>query len=323
MGAGANLAPALLEGGTAMLKYVIKRVLLAIPLILGISLIVFGLMHLAPGDPVRMLAGREASAEVIAAISREWGFDRPFLAQYLLWLGKVLRGDFGKSIAYNLPVAFLIKSRLPFTLKLNFWATLLGLGLAFPLGVLAAAKRETWVDYAASALALVGMSMPAFWLSMVLIIVFSVKLDLLPTSGTGDWTNYVLPATALGFSWAAGLMRMIRTSLLEVLKEDYVRTARAKGLKENVVLVQHALRNALIPIITVLGTWLAYMVVGTVIVETIFAWPGLGRLLTNALLQRDFFLVQAIILMISVAVVVANLLVDLMYSLVDPRVRLD
>lgn len=323
MGAGANLAPALLEGGTAMLKYVIKRVLLAIPLILGISLIVFGLMHLAPGDPVRMLAGREASAEVIAAISREWGFDRPFLAQYLLWLGKVLRGDFGKSIAYNLPVAFLIKSRLPFTLKLNFWATLLGLGLAFPLGVLAAAKRETWVDYAASALALVGMSMPAFWLSMVLIIVFSVKLDLLPTSGTGDWTNYVLPATALGFSWAAGLMRMIRTSLLEVLKEDYVRTARAKGLKENVVLVHHALRNALIPIITVLGTWLAYMVVGTVIVETIFAWPGLGRLLTNALLQRDFFLVQAIILMISVAVVAANLLVDLMYSLVDPRVRLD
>ncbi len=306
-----------------MLKYIVKRVLLAIPLILGISLIVFGLMHLAPGDPVRMLAGREAPAEVVAAIRAEWGFDKPFFSQYLLWLGRAIRLDFGKSIATNLPVSFLIQSRLPYTLKLNFWATLLGLTIAFPLGVMAAAKRGTWVDYCSSALALVGMSMPSFWLSMVLIIVVSVKLDLLPTSGTGSWLNYILPATALGFSWAAGLMRMIRTSVLEVLKEDYVRTARAKGLRERAVLVRHALRNALIPIITVLGTWLAFMVVGTVIVETIFAWPGLGRLLTTALLQRDFFLVQAIILMISVAVVAANLLVDLMYAWVDPRVRLE
>ncbi|HBK86772.1 MAG TPA: ABC transporter permease [Firmicutes bacterium] len=216
----------------------------------------------------------------------------------------------------------MIKSRLPFTLKLNFWATLLGLAIAFPLGVLAAAKRQTWVDYVASALALVGMSMPGFWLSLVLIIVFAVKLSWLPTSGTGTWAHYVLPTAALGFSWAAGLMRMVRTSLLEVLKEDYVRTARAKGLRERVVLVKHALRNAMIPIVTVLGTWLAYMVVGTVIVETIFAWPGLGRLLTTALMQRDFFLVQAIILMISVAVVAANLLVDVLYAVIDPRVRL-
>jgi ABC-type dipeptide/oligopeptide/nickel transport system permease component len=303
-------------------KYILKRVLLAIPLILGISLIVFGLMYLSPGDPVRMLAGREASPEVIAAIRHEWGFDRPFIVQYLIWLGKVLRGDFGKSVIYNLPVSYLIGSRLPYTLKLNFWASLLGLSIAFPLGILAAAKRQTWVDYASSTLALVGMSMPSFWLALVLIIVFAVKLNLFPTSSTGSWLNYVLPAFALGFSWAAGLMRMVRTSLLEVLKEDYVRTARAKGLKERVVLVRHALRNALIPIITVLGTWLAYMVVGTVIVETIFAWPGLGRLLTTALLQRDFFLVQAIILMISMAVVAVNLLVDILYAWVDPRVRL-
>lgn len=305
-----------------MAKYILKRVLLAIPLVLGVSFIVFGLMYLSPGDPVRMLAGREASPEVIAAIRTEWGFDRPFVVQYLMWLGKVLRGDFGKSVIYNLPVSFLVSSRLPFTLKLNFWATLLGLCIAFPLGILAAAKRQTWVDYASSALAMVGMSMPSFWLSLVVIIVFSVKLDLFPTSGTGSWLHYVLPTFVLGFSWAASLMRMIRTSMLEVLKEDYVRTARAKGLKERVVLVRHGLRNALIPIITVLGTWLAFMIVGTVIVETIFAWPGIGRLLTTALMQRDFFLVQAVILMMSVAVVAANLLVDVLYAWVDPRVRL-
>lgn len=305
-----------------MLKYVIKRILLAIPLVLGISFIVFGLMYLAPGDPVRMLAGREASPVVIAAIRHEWGFDRPFIVQYFMWLGKVLRGNLGTSVIYGMPVSYMIRSSLPDTLKLNFWATLIGLAIAFPLGIIAAAKRQTWVDYGASALALIGMSMPSFWLSLVLIIVFAVKLNLFPTSGTGNWSNYVLPAFALGFSWSAGLMRMVRTSVLEVLKEDYIRTARAKGLRESVVLVRHALRNALIPIITVLGTWLAYMIVGTVIVETIFAWPGLGRLLTTALLQRDFFLVQAIILMISVAVVAANLIVDLLYAWVDPRVRL-
>ncbi|NLY53421.1 MAG: ABC transporter permease [Firmicutes bacterium] len=305
-----------------MLKYVMRRILVAIPLVLGISFVVFGLMHLAPGDPVRILAGREATQEVIDSISREWGFDKPFLVQYFVWLGRALRGDMGRSVISQLPVSFLIKSSLGYTLKLNFWATLLGLAVAFPLGILAAAKRQTWIDYTASALALVGMSMPGFWLSLVLIIVFAVKLGWFPTSGTGTWAHYVLPAAALGFSWAAGLMRMVRTSLLEVLREDYVRTARAKGLRERVVLVRHALRNALIPIITVLGTWLAYMVVGTVIVETIFAWPGLGRLLTTALLQKDFFLVQAIILMISVAVVAANLLVDIMYAVVDPRVRL-
>ncbi len=305
-----------------MLKYVVRRILLAIPLVLGISLLVFGLMHLAPGDPVRMLAGREAPQEVIDSIRREWGFDKPFLVQYFTWLSKVLRGDMGRSVISQLPVSYLIKSRLPYTLKLNFWATLLGLAIAFPLGVIAAAKRQTWVDYAASAFALVGMSMPGFWLALVLIIVFAVQLNWFPTSGTGTWAHYVLPTATLGFSWAAGLMRMVRTSLLEVLKEDYVRTARAKGLREKVVLVKHALRNALIPIVTVLGTWLAYMVVGTVVIETIFAWPGLGRLLTTALLQRDFFLVQAIILMISVAVVAANLLVDVLYAVIDPRVRL-
>ncbi|HHW98771.1 MAG TPA: ABC transporter permease [Firmicutes bacterium] len=305
-----------------MFKYVVRRILLAIPLVLGISLLVFGLMHLAPGDPVRMLAGREAPQEIIDSIRREWGFDKPFIVQYFTWLGKVLRGDMGRSVISQLPVSYLIKARLPYTLKLNFWATLLGLAIAFPLGVVAAAKRQTWVDYAASAFALVGMSMPGFWLALVLIIVFAVQLSWFPTSGTGTWMHYVLPATTLGLSWAAGLMRMVRTSLLEVLKEDYVRTARAKGLREKIVLVKHALRNALIPIVTVLGTWLAYMVVGTVVVETIFAWPGLGRLLTTALMQRDFFLVQAIILMISIAVVAANLLVDVLYAAIDPRVRL-
>lgn len=305
-----------------MFKYVVRRVLVAIPLILGISFLVFGLMHLAPGDPVRMLAGREAPPEIIAAIRQEWGFDKPFLVQYFVWLGKVLRGDMGRSVISQMPVSALIKARLPYTLKLNFWATLLGLAVAFPMGVLAASKRQTWVDYLTSAFSLIGMSMPSFWLALVLIIVFAVKLSWFPTSGTGTWAHYVLPASALGLSWAAGLMRMVRTSLLEVLKEDYVRTARAKGLRERIVLVKHALRNAMIPIVTVLGTWLAYMIVGTVIIETIFAWPGLGRLLTTGLMQRDFFLVQAIILMISVAVVAANLLVDVLYAVLDPRVRL-
>lgn len=305
-----------------MAKYIFKRILLAIPLVLAISFIVFGLMYLAPGDPVRMAAGREASPEVIAQISREWGFDRPFLVQYFVWLGKMLTGDMGKSIISKLPVSYLISTTLPYTLKLNFWATLIGLAIAFPLGLLAASRRHTWVDYLCTGIAMLGMSMPSFWVSLVLMIVFAVNLGWLPTSGTGTWLHYLLPAATLGFSWAAGLMRMVRTSMLEVLQEDYVRTARAKGLQERTVLVRHALRNALIPIVTVLGSWLALMVVGKVVVETIFAWPGLGRLLTTALLQHDVFLVQAVVLMISVAVVAANILVDVLYAAVDPRVRL-
>lgn len=306
-----------------MKKFILQRTLLALLTLFGITIIVFSLMHLAPGDPVSVIAGRETDAKIVAAIRKEWGFDQPIYIQYFTWLGKALHGDFGMSFVNRMNVTDLIASRLPYTLKLNAIASVLGLCIAFPVGILSAVKKYSVFDYVATFFALLSQSMPSFWLSLMMISLFTAKLGWLPSSGSETWLNYIMPAFVLGTTWAAGLTRIIRSSMLEVLGEDYVRTARAKGLKESVVVYRHALRNAMIPIATSLAYWIAYLVTGSVIVEVIFALPGIGRLMISSLSNRDYFVVQAVILLTSSAVLIANLAVDILYCVIDPRIRYD
>ena len=227
------------------------------------------------------------------------------------------------SFINRMNVVELIGTRLPYTLKLNLVASVIGLAIAFPVGIIAAVKKYSIFDYISTFLALLSQSMPSFWLSLMMISFFTARLGLLPSSGSETWKHYIMPATVLGTTWAAGLTRMIRSSMMEVLTEDYVRTARAKGLKESVVVYRHALRNAMVPIATSLAYWIAYLVTGSVIVEVIFALPGIGRLMISSLNNRDYFVVQAVILLTSSAVLVANLAVDVLYVVIDPRIRYD
>lgn len=306
-----------------MKKFILQRILLAFLTLFGITVIVFSLMHLAPGDPVSVIAGRETDPKIVAAIREEWGFNQPIYIQYFTWLRKALSGDFGMSFVNRMNVVDLIASRLPYTLRLNLVASVIGLAIGFPVGILSAVKKYSIFDYVSTFFALLSQSMPSFWLSLMMISILSAKLGLLPSSGSETWQHYIMPAIVLGTTWAAGLTRMIRSSMMEVLTEDYVRTARAKGLRERVVVYRHALRNAMVPIATSLAYWIAYLVTGSVIVEVIFALPGIGRLMISSLSNRDYFVVQAVILLTSSAVLIANLAVDVLYVIIDPRIRYD
>lgn len=306
-----------------MKKFILQRILLAFLTLFGITVIVFSLMHLAPGDPVSVIAGRETDPKIVAAIREEWGFNQPIYIQYFTWLRKALSGDFGMSFVNRMNVVDLIASRLPYTLRLNLVASVIGLAIAFPVGILSAVKKYSIFDYVSTFFALLSQSMPSFWLSLMMISILSAKLGWLPSSGSETWQHYIMPAIVLGTTWAAGLTRMIRSSMMEVLTEDYVRTARAKGLRERVVVYRHALRNAMVPIATSLAYWIAYLVTGSVIVEVIFALPGIGRLMISSLSNRDYFVVQAVILLTSSAVLIANLAVDVLYVIIDPRIRYD
>jgi len=305
--------------------YILKRFLLALLTTLGISMVVFSLMHLAPGDPIKSVAGRETDPVVIELLRAEWGFDKPMYLQYFTWLSRAVRGDFGVSMANRMPVTFLIKERLTYTVSLNLVATVIGLAIAFPVGILSAVKKYSLFDYIGTFLALLSQSMPSFWLSLMLIFFFSYNLEWrwIPTSGSGTWQHFILPSIVLGTGWASGLTRMIRGSMLEVLSEDYVRTARAKGLSIPIVTYRHALRNAMIPIATSLTYWFSFLIMGSVIVEQIFAWPGIGRLMVSSLSNHDYFVVQAIILLFSLAITITNLVVDILYCIIDPRIRYD
>jgi len=306
-----------------MKKFILQRILLAFLTLFGITVIVFSLMHLAPGDPVSVIAGRETDPKIVAAIREEWGFNQPIYIQYFTWLRKAVTGDFGMSFVNRMNVVDLIASRLPYTIKLNLVASVIGLSIAFPVGILSAVRKYSIFDYVSTFFALLSQSMPSFWLSLMAISIFSAKLGWFPSSGSETWQHYVMPAVILGTTWAAGLTRMIRSSMMEVLTEDYVRTARAKGLRESVVVYRHALRNAMVPIATSLAYWIAYLVTGSVIVEVIFALPGIGRLMISSLSNRDYFVVQAVILLTSSAVLIANLAVDVLYVVIDPRIRYD
>lgn len=307
----------------SMGAYIAKRVLVSVLLCLGVSMLVFLIVHMAPGDPVMMIAGLDTPPEVVAAIRREWGFDQPVYVQYLRWLQRALRMDFGVSLASRERVSYMILSRLPNTVKLNLVSYALTLAIALPVGIYSALRQYTFFDHVGTVLTLLGLSMPGFWLGLMLIILFALNLGWLPVFGMGTWQHYILPSIALGVSQAAGIMRMTRSAMLEVLNQDYVRTARSKGLAERVVIYKHVLKNASIPIVTMMGFRFAYILSGSFIVEHIFAWPGVGRLAINSLYSRDYFVVQGVVLLTAGMVVTANLAVDVVYCWLDPRIRYD
>ena len=306
-----------------MFIYLIRRLLLTVPVLLGVATLVFALIHLVPGDPAQAMLGEGASQQEVQKLRATLGLDRPLLVQYRSFLRGITRGDLGTSFRYNTPVTTQIRERFPNTAKLALAAMLVALLVAIPLGILAAVYRGTFVDHGAMTLALAGICMPNFWLGPLLAILFAVWLGWLPVSGTGTPAHLVLPAVTLGAALAAILARMTRASLLEELRELYVLAARARGLSGARAVLRHAFRNSLIPIVTIVGLQFGAVLTGTIITETIFAWPGIGRLLIQAINFRDYPLVQGCILFISVTYVAMNLITDLTYGFLDPRIRYD
>jgi ABC-type dipeptide/oligopeptide/nickel transport system permease component len=306
-----------------MARYLVRRLLLTIPVLLGVATLVFALIHLVPGDPAQSMLGEGASQEEIDQLRQKLGLDRPLLVQYQSFLTGLVRGDLGSSFRYGTPVTSEIRDRLFRTFQLAFAAMFVAMLIAVPLGILAAVFRGTAIDHAAMTMALVGISMPNFWLGPLLAILFAVYLGWLPVAGTGSLAHLVLPAITLGAALAAILARMTRASLLEELRELYVLAARARGLSRTRAIVRHAFRNSLIPVVTIVGLQFGAVLTGTIITETIFAWPGVGRLLIQAINFRDYPLVQGCILFISFTYVMMNLLTDLTYGLLDPRIRYD
>ena len=298
-----------------------RRVALTIPVLVGVATLVFSLIHFIPGDPAQAMLGEAAPEAEVAALRRQLGLDRPLLEQYSDFLGGLVRGDLGTSLRTGTPVTEQIVERLPATFELAFASMLVALVVALPLGIAAAAWRGTFVDHTAMAVAMAGMSIPNFWLGPLLAIIFAVELGWLPVSGRGGAEHVILPAFSLGLALAAMLARMTRASLLEELREPYVRAARARGISSTRAVVVHALRNSLIPIVTILGLQFGAVLTGAVITETIFSWPGIGRLLIQSIGFRDYPLVQGCILLIAVTYVAVNLITDLAYGLLDPRIR--
>jgi len=292
-----------------------------IPVVWIVVSAVFLLIHIVPGDPIQQMLGEGAAGADIAAARHAYGLDVPLGQQYLHYWNRVLHGDFGKSIRYGQSVGSLVAQRYPYTLQLTLAALLVAIILALPAGVRSAQRRNKWDDRLISVVSLFGLSFPNFALGPILILIFSIALGWLPVSAAGSVDHLVLPAITMGGALAAILTRMIRTSMLEELSQDYVRTARAKGLSENVVVYRHALRNALIPVITVLGLQFGALLAGAIVTETIFSWPGLGRLTIQAISNRDYYLVQGCILAISATYVAVNFVTDLVYSAVNPRIR--
>ena len=310
--------------------YLVRRLLLTLPVLFFVSLIVFSLINLVPGDPARIMLGEEASKEALSALRKEMGLDQPLYVRYLLWLSHVARGDFGRSVRDGRPVLDTLLLKLPVTIELAVTSLLVAWVIAIPAGVVAAWKQRTALDYAATTVALAGISVPNFWLGIMMIYLFAVNLRLLPPSGyiepwidlTRSLKLMVMPSIVLGAALAALVMRLLRSSMLEVLGTDYIRTARAKGLGDAVVLIRHAMKNAMIPVVTVMGLQLSGLLGGAVITETIFAVPGLGRLTVDSILTRDYPMVQGVVLFAALAVVATNLIVDLTYAVLDPRIRL-
>ena len=304
-----------------MARFLARRLALTIPVLLGVATLVFSLIHLIPGDPAQAMLGETAAQQDVDALRARLGLDRPLIEQYGGFLLSAARGDLGTSLRTNQPVTAAIVERLPATLELAAAAMLVALGFSLPLGIVAAVRRGTAVDHAATTVALLGISIPNFWLGPLLAIVFAVELGWLPVSGRGSLAHLVLPAISLGAALAAILARMTRASLLEELREPYVAAARARGASRARAVLRHALRNSLIPVVTLVGLQFGAVLTGAVITETIFAWPGIGRLLIQSIGFRDYPLVQGCILFIAVTYVGMNLLTDLLYGVLDPRIR--
>ena len=310
-----------------MARYIVVRVFQGLLVIFLISIVTFAIMRLLPGDPVFLLLGEgeiRISEEQMDAIRHKWGLDRPYHEQYLVWVSNMFRGDFGDSlIRTGVPVRDMIFEVIPVTLKLNIIALAISLSLAIPAGIMAGVKHNSIFDYSATFGSTIGVALPNFWISLMLIVVFSLLLGLVPPFGLRDPKGYILPVVVLVTAQTATLTRVTRSATLEVLQEDYIYTARAKGLAEPVVILRHAVRNALLPVVTVIGLQIAFILSGTIVVETVFALPGIGRLFTDSVFRLDYQVVQSIVFLLSVLVVIANLVTDMVYIFIDPRIRIE
>jgi peptide/nickel transport system permease protein len=312
-----------------MTAYLLRRIGISLLLLLGVSIVAFSMVRLIPGDTVTVMLGMHHDEQRAAALRERYGLDRPLATQYVIWLGQVLRGDLGHSFYTGRPVGATIVDRLPVTLQLAGIALGFAVVVGIPLGIASAVRQNRPVDYGASFLGLVGISIPGFWLGTILILFVSLWLGWLPSGGFVGITvdpvlnlrHMIMPGLALGTAVAAVIMRMTRSSMLEVIRQDYVRTARAKGQVERIVIMRHALRNALIPVITVVGLQAGYLLGGSVVIEEVFALPGVGRLVFQSINSRDYLLLQGVVLFIATAFVLINLVVDLLYGLLDPRIR--
>ena len=301
-------------------KYILRRLVMSVPVMIGVSIVAFLIMHLTPGDPAQLLAGPDATIEDVQLIRDRFGLDAPLPVQYVQFVKGVFDGSL-ESMKYEVPAIGLITSRLKNTAVLAGAALLLSVALGVRAGILSAVRRYSWIDYLSTSLALIGVSMPAFWLAIMLVMLFAVELGWLPAAGMGGVRHIVLPAIVLGTGSAGIIARMTRSTMMDVLRQDYVTTARAKGLTERVVVYLHALRNAMIPTVTVIGMQIGSLLTGAVLTESVFAWPGVGRLLVDSILGRDYPVVQATLLVVAFIYVGANLLVDILYAFLDPRIR--
>lgn len=312
-----------------MLRYFIRRLLLIVPVLFGVSTALFVLMRVVPGDVARTILGQNASDEALAALRHQMGLDRPLIVQYADWLRALAHGDLGRSLRNGYPVTTLILQRFPATLELTMAAMVISLSTAVPLGIAAAVRRGSWVDHLTAAIGLAGVSVPSFWLGTLLILFVALKLRWLPPFGYVPLTDNVfdglrvvlMPAVTLGASMTAVVMRMMRSTMIEVLNEDFIKTARAKGLAERRILYGHALKNALIPVLTIVGLQTGFLFGGAVIIENLFAWPGIGRLTLDGIFQRDYPVVQGTVLFVAALFVFINLVVDMLYGYLDPRIR--
>ncbi len=310
-------------------SYILQRLLMALVVILGVTFVVFLIVHIVPGDPARVILGAYASDTAVAAIRERLGLNAPFLTQYFLWLGNALQGNLGSSLITSQPVAPQLMQRLGPTLELSIASLLVGVGIAFPVGILSAVRPGSKLDLVASFLSQIGVSVPSFWMGILLILFFSLNLGWLPPSGytnfsedPGSWFSHlILPAVTSGIVSASILTRFIRSSMLNVLHMNYIQTARAKGLTENTVTIRHGLRNAMISIVTIIGLQVTALMSGVVIVEVVFAWPGLGRLALDAVLDRDYPMLQGAVLVVAIVVTMVNLAIDLLYFFLDPRIE--
>jgi peptide/nickel transport system permease protein len=299
----------------------IKRLLSLLIVIFGVLLLTFLLIHVVPGDPVEVMLGESASTADRAQLRTDLGLDQPLIQQFGTYLAKLSQGDLGKSIHTKMPIIDMVKTRYPATVKLALLSLLIGIALGVPMGIYAALKANRWQDIVVTLVSVRLSAMPAFWLGPMLMLIFAVWLGWLPVSGMESGASIILPALTLGFGLSAILTRMTRTSLLEVLNDDYIRTARAKGLSEQTVILRHALRAALLPIITIVGLQMGSLLAGTVITETIFSWDGIGRLLVESIEKRDYPVTQACVLMVALSYVLVNLVTDMLYRFADPRIR--
>lgn len=308
-----------------MQAYILTRLFHSVIVVFLVSVLIFGALHLAPGDPLTILLGQQnVSESQIEEIKKKWGLDRPLYRQYFSWISNFLRGDFGKSFSYNgIPVKKLVFNRIPNTAALNLSAYIIVLLVGIPVGIISAVKQYSLLDYFTTSISVLAMSIPNFWLGLMLLILFSLTLGWLPFFGIQGWKSFILPSITVAAMNTAILMRFTRSNFLEEIRKDYVNTAKAKGLAQKVIVYKHILRNVACSLVTLIGYRLAYILSGTIVVEVVFAWPGVGRLLVNAIFRRDYYVVQAVTFIAALIIVLVNLLTDVSYAFIDPRIRYD